>query len=102
VVRTERAGHILRILLDRPQAGNAVVEPADLEGAAEALVGRLLSNGPLALRAIKRALVAAQELPLSGGLEVESWEAVALLVSGDAAEGMNAFAERRAPAWTGS
>lgn len=79
-----------------------VVERDDLEGTAAALVGRLLRNGPLALRAIKRALMASQELPLSAGLEVESREAVALLGSGDAAEGMNAFAERRAPAWTGS
>lgn len=79
-----------------------VVERADLESAASAHVSRLLRNGPLALRAIKRALLASQELPLSAGLDVESREALELLGSGDAAEGMRAFAERRAPAWTGN
>jgi hypothetical protein len=46
--------------------------------------------------------MASQELPLSAGLEVERREALELLGSGDDAEGMKAFAERRAPSWMGS
>jgi enoyl-CoA hydratase/carnithine racemase len=53
------------------------------------------------LRAAKRALRLGQGLDLRAGLEVEdaAWRSVAF--SGDRAEGVAAFNEKRAPRWPG-
>lgn len=69
--------------------------------AALALAGRIAANSPVGLRAAKRALRLGQGLDLRAGLEVEdaAWRAVAF--SGDRAEGVAAFNERRAPRWPG-
>ncbi|MEV7072731.1 enoyl-CoA hydratase/isomerase family protein [Streptomyces sp. NPDC091972] len=66
-----------------------------------ALARRIAANSPVGLRAAKRALRLGQGLDLRAGLEVEdaAWRAVAF--SGDRAEGVAAFNERRAPRWPG-
>ncbi len=66
-----------------------------------ALAGRIAANSPVGLRAAKRALRLGQGLGLREGLEVEdaAWRAVAF--SGDRAEGVAAFNEKRAPRWPG-
>ncbi|MFF7640945.1 enoyl-CoA hydratase-related protein [Streptomyces canus] len=63
------------------------------------LAARIAANSPVGLRAAKRALRLGQGLDLRAGLEVEdaAWRAVAF--SGDRAEGVAAFNERRAPRW---
>ncbi|MFF8655059.1 enoyl-CoA hydratase/isomerase family protein [Streptomyces huasconensis] len=66
-----------------------------------ALGARMAANSPVGLRAAKRALRLGHGLDLRAGLEVEdaAWRAVAF--SGDRAEGVAAFNEKRKPEWPG-
>ncbi|MGW5236150.1 enoyl-CoA hydratase/isomerase family protein [Streptomyces nodosus] len=66
-----------------------------------ALAGRIAANSPVGLRAAKRALRLGHGLDLRTGLEVEdaAWRSVAF--SGDRAEGVAAFNEKRSPRWPG-
>ncbi|MGW1956702.1 enoyl-CoA hydratase/isomerase family protein [Streptomyces sp. NPDC001920] len=68
---------------------------------AVALAERMAGNSPVGLRAAKRALRVGHGLDLRAGLEVEdaAWRSVAF--SGDRAEGVAAFNEKRKPAWPG-
>ncbi|MFG3317552.1 enoyl-CoA hydratase/isomerase family protein [Streptomyces sp. NPDC048171] len=77
-----------------------VDEGRDREEALE-LASRMAANSPVGLRAAKRALRLGHGLDLRAGLEVEdaAWRAVAF--SGDRAEGVAAFNEKRAPRWPG-
>ncbi|WP_263169938.1 enoyl-CoA hydratase-related protein [Streptomyces sp. SCSIO ZS0520] len=75
------------------------------EGAdrAEALAmgARMAANSPVGLRNAKRALRLGNGLDLPSGLEIEdaAWRATAF--SGDRAEGVAAFNEKRSPNWPG-
>ncbi|WP_447039518.1 enoyl-CoA hydratase/isomerase family protein [Streptomyces sp. DSM 118878] len=66
-----------------------------------ALAARMAANSPVGLRAAKRALRLGHGLDLRAGLEVEdaAWRTVAF--SGDRAEGVAAFNEKRKPEWPG-
>ncbi|GAA3031638.1 enoyl-CoA hydratase/isomerase family protein [Streptomyces glomeratus] len=66
-----------------------------------ALGARIAANSPVGLRAAKRALRLGHGLDLRAGLEVEdaAWRSVAF--SGDRAEGVAAFNEKRSPQWPG-
>ncbi|MFI0979800.1 enoyl-CoA hydratase/isomerase family protein [Streptomyces sp. NPDC021093] len=66
-----------------------------------ALAARIAANSPVGLRAAKKALRLGQGLDLRAGLEVEdaAWRSVAF--SGDRAEGVAAFNEKRKPEWPG-
>ncbi|MEW2496569.1 enoyl-CoA hydratase-related protein [Streptomyces nodosus] len=66
-----------------------------------ALAGRIAANSPVGLRAAKCALRLGHGLDLRTGLEVEdaAWRSVAF--SGDRAEGVAAFNEKRSPRWPG-
>ncbi|MFI6339676.1 enoyl-CoA hydratase/isomerase family protein [Streptomyces sp. NPDC050535] len=66
-----------------------------------ALAGGIAGNSPVGLRAAKRALRVGHGLDLRAGLEVEdaAWRSVAF--SGDRAEGVAAFNEKRTPEWPG-
>ncbi|MFR9800113.1 enoyl-CoA hydratase/isomerase family protein [Streptomyces sp. MS06] len=72
----------------------------DREEALE-LAGRIAANSPVGLRAAKRALRLGHGLDLRAGLEVEdaAWRTVAF--SGDRAEGVAAFNEKRKAEWPG-
>ncbi|MFI1398510.1 enoyl-CoA hydratase/isomerase family protein [Streptomyces sp. NPDC020681] len=65
------------------------------------LADRIAANSPVGLRAAKRAMRLGQGLDLRAGLEVEdaAWRSVAF--SGDRAEGVAAFNEKRTPDWPG-
>ncbi|TQK52252.1 enoyl-CoA hydratase/carnithine racemase [Streptomyces sp. SLBN-118] len=65
------------------------------------LAARIAANSPVGLRAAKRAMRLGQGLDLRAGLEVEdaAWRSVAF--SGDRAEGVAAFNEKRKPQWPG-
>lgn len=73
------------------------------EDRAEALAlgARIAANSPVGLRAAKRALRTGWGMELRAGLEVEeaAWRRVAF--SGDRAEGVAAFNEKRTPRWPG-
>lgn len=76
-----------------------IVEPAALMGEARALATALLQNGPLALRAAKRAVLEGLDGSLESGLRLELQLFGELLLTEDAVEGPRAFAEKRPPAY---
>ncbi|MEV5613318.1 enoyl-CoA hydratase-related protein [Streptomyces sp. NPDC052225] len=78
-----------------------LVEAGRDRDAALELAARIAANSPVGLRAAKRALRLGQGLDLRAGLEVEdaAWRSVAF--SGDRAEGVAAFNEKRTPQWPG-
>jgi enoyl-CoA hydratase len=65
------------------------------------LAAAIASGPPRAVRAAKRAVRSAAELPLAAGLAAERAAFFGLFSTKDQAEGMAAFMERRAPRWTG-
>ncbi len=79
----------------------AVVPAADVVTAALDLGARIAALPPLAMRAAKAAVNAAQELSLADGLRFERDRFEALFATEDQREGMIAFLEKRAPAWKG-
>lgn len=78
-----------------------LVEAGEDRSAALALGRRMAANSPVGLRAAKRALRLGWGMGLPAGLEVEdaAWRSVAF--SGDRAEGVAAFNEKRRPRWPG-
>jgi enoyl-CoA hydratase len=78
-----------------------VAPPADVLSSALKLADTIASMPPLAVRAAKRSVLAAAELPLSAGLRAEREAFFDLFATDDQREGMRAFQEKRAPTWTG-
>ena len=78
-----------------------VVPAAETVDAAIELADAIAAMPPLALRAAKRAVKAAQELPLSAGLHAEREAFFDLFATEDQREGMRAFMEKRPATWTG-
>ena len=78
-----------------------LVEPGRDRAEALALATRIAAHSPVGLRAAKRALRTGWGMDLRAGLEVEdaAWRSVAF--SGDRAEGVAAFNEKRPPRWPG-
>ncbi|MEU8987475.1 enoyl-CoA hydratase-related protein [Streptomyces sp. NPDC048558] len=78
-----------------------LVEKGQDREQALALGARIAVNSPVGLRAAKRALRVGHGMDLRVGLEVEdaAWRATAF--SGDRAEGVAAFNEKRKPEWPG-
>lgn len=80
---------------------NRVVEPgAAVEGALE-LAAAIAANGPLALAASKRILLEAPGWPAAERWALQAEITNPVRASADAREGSVAFAEKRAPRWTG-
>ncbi|MUL80770.1 MULTISPECIES: crotonase/enoyl-CoA hydratase family protein [unclassified Mycolicibacterium] len=81
---------------------NKLTEPGEaLDGAIE-LAERITANGPLAVAATKEVIIKSAEWS-----EADMWKKQSELItpvfsSKDAIEGATAFAEKRAPNWTGS
>lgn len=78
-----------------------VVPAADVVAAAVDLADQIAAMPPLAVRAAKRSVLAAAELPLSAGLRAEREAFFDLFATDDQREGMRAFQEKRPPTWTG-
>ncbi|MGW7104194.1 enoyl-CoA hydratase/isomerase family protein [Streptomyces sp. NPDC054838] len=80
---------------------DSVVAAGTDRAEALALAGRMAANSPVGLRAAKRALRLGHGMDLAAGLEIEdaAWRTVAF--SGDRAEGVAAFNEKRKPQWPG-
>ena len=85
------------------QAGlvTSVVPASEVVDAALTLADTIASMPPLAVRAAKRSVLAAAELPLSAGLRAEREAFFDLFATDDQREGMRAFQEKRPPTWTG-
>jgi enoyl-CoA hydratase/carnithine racemase len=80
---------------------NRVVADGELEAAAAGLAERLAAQPPLAVRGARRALDAAWHLGPADSFRVALEEQLRCLRSEDFAEAGRAFAEGRAPRWTG-
>jgi methylglutaconyl-CoA hydratase len=91
---------------------STVVRPAGLadhyaegegacEAAALALAREVAAAGPLALRMAKAAISLGADADLYTGLRIEEGCYAQVLPSRDRVEGLRAFAEKRAPAFTG-
>jgi enoyl-CoA hydratase/carnithine racemase len=65
------------------------------------LARKISSNGPLSIRAYKRAINVGVELLLDDALKLELEEYDKVAHSRDAEEGISAFLEKRTPAFTG-
>ena len=78
-----------------------LVEPGTARERALELAATIAGNSPVAVRNAKRAMRMGMGTDLAAGLEIEdgAWRATAF--SGDRAEGVAAFAEKRAPQWPG-
>jgi len=104
-------GRALELLLTGEQIGaeralelglvNRVVEPDQLQAAAQDLAEKLARQAPLAVAAIKRAVSAGLDQPLAAGLGFELNEFDATFRSADAAEGITAFLAKRQAQWSG-
>jgi enoyl-CoA hydratase len=79
---------------------NRLVDPGAALDAAVELAGRIARNAPLALQATKR-LLGAADLPAEQAWARQQTELDAVKATADAREGARAFAEKRAPRWTG-
>ena len=80
----------------------SLVVPAEATvQAALELAGRIAAMPPVAVMAAKAAVNRAEELPLAAGIADERRNFYLLFDTDDQAEGMAAFAEKRAPRWTG-
>jgi enoyl-CoA hydratase/carnithine racemase len=80
---------------------NRIVAPSDVMGEALALAGTIAANGPLAVKAIKRLVRAAAELPPAEVWEMQESAHPEIFGSEDAKEGATAFIEKRPPVWKG-
>lgn len=61
----------------------------------------ICANGPSAVRLVKKLVQLTSEVPLEYGQKIAASEISAIWASDDSREGMRAFLEKRAPAWTG-
>lgn len=78
-----------------------VVPPADLDDTVATLAGQIRDAAPLAVRAVKRVLDVASDLPIAEALRHAETLRRPLDDTQDYAEGLAAFAERRKPRFTG-
>jgi enoyl-CoA hydratase len=80
---------------------NAVVPAAEVVDKALALAAKIAENGPLGVQASKKLVRAAAFQPLADVKPQHDAAVGTVFASKDAKEGSRAFAERRAPQWTG-
>ena len=80
---------------------NYVVAPDDVVPQAEEMARKITANAPLALAAIKEASIKGSEMGLKERVAFAQAKRDEVLNTEDAKEGVTAFAEKRAPVWTG-
>lgn len=93
--------------IDAPTAArwglvNRVVPGAQVMASALELARRIAANAPLAVQATKELVLRGGEVPLSFGLRLEQFVQQQLQRSDDAAEGRQAFADKRPPDFKGA
>jgi enoyl-CoA hydratase len=80
---------------------NRVVAPDRLLAETESLAARIAANGPLAVRAIKRAVRTTSGFDFERAMATEHAASQTILATADAAEGARAFLEKRPPHFVG-
>jgi len=80
---------------------NQVVPHDELLLAARELAGRIIRHSPLAVGSILTAVTRGLNMAIGEGLQVESEQFAAVVSTGDLAEGLAAWRERRPPNYTG-
>jgi len=85
----------------RDGAVDLVVETGKSLEAALELAREIGVNGPLAIRAAKRAIDEGADLPLAEALQLEIRAYESIIPTEDRREAIRAFAEKRAPAFKG-
>ncbi|MDB5743164.1 MAG: 3-hydroxypropionyl-coenzyme dehydratase [Polaromonas sp.] len=80
---------------------NKVVKAAELMDTAHAYAQRLARNAPLAVQSAKELALRSRDVDLATGLRMEQMMLRLLQTSDDVVEGTKAFAEKRAPAFSG-
>ncbi|MCL6447999.1 MAG: enoyl-CoA hydratase/isomerase family protein [Armatimonadetes bacterium] len=78
---------------------NRVVPRDQLEGAAEDLARKICQNGPLSLRSMKEVFYRSREMNFADSLSLIEHIFTPVMNSEDAAEGKQAFLEKRRPKW---
>ncbi|WP_030255508.1 crotonase/enoyl-CoA hydratase family protein [Streptomyces violens] len=80
---------------------NRLAEPGGALDGARDLAAAIAANGPLAVRVSKEVVVGSTVWPAAEAKERQKALVEPVFVSEDAKEGPRAFAEKRAPRWTG-
>lgn len=80
---------------------NRIVPPGQAVSQATELARTIAANGPLAVRVSKQVIVESADWPRTEKHERQQPFADQIIHSADAQEGARAFAEKRAPRWTG-
>ena len=80
---------------------NAIVPAGQLRDKAMDYAHRITANGPLAVRKTKESVLRGLATDMKEAYRIESALATEVFSSEDAKEGPAAFAEKRAPRWTG-
>jgi enoyl-CoA hydratase len=78
---------------------NEIVEPEVLMDRAFWWAGRILANGPLAIRATKESVIRGLAVTMKEAYKIEQELSQMVFASEDAKEGPKAFAEKRKPTW---
>ena len=81
---------------------NRVVPEAGLDAAVAALAAQIAAKSPLTLAIGKEAFYRQVELPLADAYAYASEVMVRNMLARDAAEGIDAFLDKRAPVWSGT
>ncbi len=81
---------------------NYVVPRAELDEKLDWFLGRIVDKSPTAIRLGKQAFAATRDMDLRSALEYAQAMVPVMSSTEDAAEGLAAFQEKRAPNWTGN
>jgi enoyl-CoA hydratase len=80
---------------------NRVTEPGQALQTAKDVAAKVAANAPLALAATKRVIVESRDWPSDEQFALQGEIIIPVFASKDAMEGAAAFAEKRAPHWSG-